>query len=189
MVTELAFTVLVAAVAVQRLYELRLSRRNQAGLEARGGREHAPRQLRWMTLVHSGWLVAMLVEVWVFGRGFTWALAGPALVLFAAGQTLRYLAISALGRRWTVSIVTVPGERVVTRGVYRYLRHPNYLGVVLEIAALPLIHGAWVTALLFSAANAGVLAMRIRAEEQALAADSDYPRAFARRGPVARSTG
>jgi methyltransferase len=183
MVTEVGFTLLVAAIAIQRLLEVGLSRRNQARLEARGGREHAAGQLRWMKLLHGGWLVAMLVEVWAFGRPLHWGLAIPALLVLGAGQTLRYLAISALGQRWTVSIVTVPGERVVTGGVFRHIRHPNYLGVALEIAALPLIHGAWVTALVFSVANGLLLSARIRAEERALAQDSDYTRAF---GPGAR---
>lgn len=189
MVTAVGFTVLVAAVAAQRLLELRLSRRNQARLEARGGREHAPRQLRWMKLVHGGWIAAMLAEVWLIGRPFYWPLAAGALLLLIAGQTLRYLAIARLGDRWTVSIVTVPGERVVTGGVFRHVRHPNYLGVVLEIAALPLVHTAWVTAIVFSVLNGLLLRARIGAEEQALAQDSDYRRAFGARLPLARIPG
>jgi methyltransferase len=90
------------------------------------------------------------------------------LLIFVIGQSLRYAAIRTLGRRWTVRIVTLPDAPLVRSGIYRYLRHPNYLGVALEIAAVPLLHTAYLTAILFTLANACLLAVRIRAEERAL---------------------
>ena len=94
--------------------------------------------------------------------------------MFLAGQALRMAAMRALGERWTVKVMTVPGAPPVQRGIFRWLRHPNYLGVILEIAALPLIHGAYLTTIVFSLCNAVLLTRRIRAEEDALTLDNGY---------------
>lgn len=174
MTSEIAFTLLVAAVAAQRLWEVRRSARHERALRAAGGREHAPGQMPWMRALHAGWLVAMVLEVWLLHRTAPPWLVVLALLAFAAGQALRIAAMRALGPRWTVKIFTVPGETAIARGVFRHLRHPNYLGVVLEIAALPLVHGAWLTAIAFSVANATLLRLRVRAEERALEEDASY---------------
>jgi methyltransferase len=176
--TRIAFTLLVLLVAAQRLLEMVISRRHERALKARGATEHAAEQMPWMVAVHTGWLVAMLCEVWLFEPRFQLGLAVPALLLFGLGQALRFSAMRALGERWTVRVLTLP-EPAVTQGVFRHVRHPNYLGVVLEIAALPLVHGAFVTAVLFSAANGMLLLARVRAEERALAQSSDYDARFA----------
>ncbi|MET0339873.1 MAG: isoprenylcysteine carboxylmethyltransferase family protein [Polyangiales bacterium] len=168
-------------MAAQRMLEVRVSRMNEAELHARGGIEHAAEQMPIMVAVHSGWLIACLAEVWLFDRPFHRALALPMLLVFCAGQALRIAAIRALGVRWTVKVLVVPGETPVSGGIFRYLRHPNYLGVILEIVALPLVHTAWLTAVVFSAANGALLYRRILAEEQALAASSDYDARFADR--------
>ena len=105
----------------------------------------------------------------------------PMLGLVASTMALRYWAIAALGRRWTTRVVVLPDLPVVTGGPYRFLRHPNYLAVAIEVAALPLVHTAWFTALVWSAANALVLRARIAAEEAALRAASDYDGAMAGR--------
>ena len=181
MVTRDAFLALVALVAVQRLLEVVRSRRHQRALLARGGRVHAQGQMRWMQLLHGAWLLAMVVEVLFLRRPFVWPLAVVALGVFATGQALRLLAQRALGARWTVTVVTLPGAPPVTGGIYRYLRHPNYLGVILEIAALPLVHTAWITSVVFTVLDGWMLRRRIRAEERALAEDSDYARAMAGR--------
>jgi methyltransferase len=169
-----AFAALVVLVAVQRLWELGRSKRHVRLMLARGGREHAPGQMPWMTALHTTWLVAMPLEVLFLRRPFQVSLAVVAGVVFLAGQVLRIAAMRALGERWNVRVITVPGAPPVAGGVFRWVRHPNYLGVVLEIAALPLIHGAWVTAAVWTAANAILLMFRIRAEEAALRADNDY---------------
>ena len=180
MVSTPWFFGLVGAVALQRLAELSWSRRNERRMIARGGREHAPEQMRWMTALHTGWLIAVPLEVVLLNRSTSTLVSALALVTFLVGQLLRYAALTSLKERWCVRIVTVPGERVKTGGVYSWIRHPNYLGVCLEIAALPLVHGAWFTALVFSALNGLLLKSRIAAEEAALNADENYTEAFGR---------
>ncbi len=169
MVTRWVFTGLVALLALQRIYELRLSARHEAFIRARGGREHAAWQVGAMKILHTCWFIAMLVEVHALHRSFVPSLSLLALVILIVGQSLRYAAIRALAWRWTVNVMTLPGRPLVRKGIYRYLRHPNYLGVILEILAVPLLHSAYVTAIVFSLANLLLLAVRIRAEERALA--------------------
>jgi methyltransferase len=172
----IAFVVLVVLVAMQRLWELGRSRRNESLMKAMGGREHARGQMPWMRALHFAWLVAMPLEVLALARPFDASLAVGAVVVFVAGQALRLAAMSALGDRWCVKVITLPRAPSVDGGIFRFIRHPNYLGVVLEIAALPLIHGAWITAAVFTVANGVLLGFRIRAEEAALRLDNDYER-------------
>jgi methyltransferase len=164
----------VALLAAQRLWELRRSVRNEARLRARGAVEAAPGQMPWMRALHAGWLVAMPLEVFLLGRPFIPALAVLGLVGLVAGQALRYAAIRSLEERWTVRVLVLPGGEPVTGGVYRYVRHPNYVGVALEIAFVPLLHSAWVAAVVFSLLNAALLRARIRAEERALSEAEGY---------------
>jgi methyltransferase len=179
MVTQILFASWCGLVAAQRLAELQNSRQNEVRLLARGGREHGRRHFALMRVVHAGWLASAVAEVCWLDRPFVPALAVSMLALFGVGQYLRLSARRALGSRWTVRVITLPGLPAVVSGPYRYVRHPNYLGVTLEIAALPLVHGAWLTALTFSLLDALLLGWRIRQEERALALDSDYDSRFA----------
>lgn len=178
---RVALTLLVVAVAVQRLAELSRSARNEARIRAAGGREHAPEQMPWMRALHTLWLIAILVETWLLDRTAPGWLAAASLALFATGQGLRIAAMRALGWRWSVKILTVPGETAVATGIFRHLRHPNYLGVILEIASLPLVSGAWLTSIVFTIANGALLRARIAAEERALSEDSGYADVHAQR--------
>ncbi len=180
MATQLLFLGLIVLVAVQRLFELRLSRRNAAAIRAQGGVEVGAGHMPWMATMHAAWLAAMLAEVFLLGRPFVPWLAALGLASLCLGQALRYAAIRTLGPRWTVNIMILPGAPPVASGLYRRIRHPNYLGVILEIAAVPLIHTAWGTALVFSVLNALVLRVRIRAEEAALREANDYDAALPR---------
>ena len=168
--TRLLFLGFVAALGMQRLFELRLSRRNEQRMRQRGGREHAPKTYHWIVTLHAAWFAAMLLEVFVGGRKFHPRLAAVALGLFTAGQVLRLTAIRTLGWRWSTRVMTVPGPigAPVKHGIYRYIRHPNYMGVELEILAAPLVHSAYLTSLVFGVANVLLLRDRIRREEQAL---------------------
>ncbi|HEY0782081.1 MAG TPA: isoprenylcysteine carboxylmethyltransferase family protein [Thermoanaerobaculia bacterium] len=179
--SRVAFTLLVAAFAAARLVELAISWRHQERLLAQGAVEVAPGHYRVMVLLHTAFLVAGPLEVWLLGRPFRPLLAAAMLVVLGAAMALRYWAIATLGVRWTTRILCLPGEPAVARGPYRFIRHPNYLAVVVEIAALPLVHGAWLTAALFSVANAALLRVRIAAEETALARLSGYEQLFAGR--------
>jgi methyltransferase len=166
--TELAYYAFLALIASERVFELRLSQRNAALALARGGIELGRGHFAWMRALHAGFLFACALEVALLGRAFDARLGLPMLALALSAQALRYWAIATLGPRWNVRVIVVPGDTVVTSGPYRWLRHPNYLAVVLEGAAIPLVHGAWLTALAFSAANAWLLHTRIRVEERAL---------------------
>jgi len=180
-VKRLLFAGFVAVLGVQRLFELRLSRRNERWMLQRGGREHAPETYRWIIILHTAWFAAMLLEVFTGRREFRPRLAALALSLFAIGQALRLTAIRTLGWRWSTRVMTVPGASRVQHGVYRYIRHPNYLGVELEIVAAPLVHSAYITSAVFGVANALLLRARIRREEQALEENNRYWEAFENR--------
>ena len=181
METRVIFVVIVLALVLQRLLELRLSRHHEADILARGGREHGADQFGWMKALHTAWFIAMLTEVLLLDRPFIPWLFAMACVVFIIGQALRYAAILTLGPRWTVRVMTLPDEPLVTRGIYRHVRHPNYAGVILEVAAVPLLHTAYLTSLVFTLTNAALIAVRIRTEERALELDNHYRRAFAGR--------
>ncbi|MGH0032466.1 MAG: isoprenylcysteine carboxyl methyltransferase family protein [Myxococcota bacterium] len=156
-------------VGLQRLGELWLSRRNTRAALARGGVEYGRGHFGFMKLLHGAFLIGCAVEVVALDRPFTPALGLPMLALAVAAQGLRGWCVRSLGDAWNARVVVVPGMRTVTSGPYRHLRHPNYLAVAIEGFAIPLVHGAWITALVFSAANAFLLRTRIRCEEGALA--------------------
>jgi methyltransferase len=179
--TQTLYLSLVVAVALERLIELAITRRNLAWARQHRAREHGRDHYAWMVATHASFLVACPAEVIALDRPFLPLLGVPMLVLLAGAMALRYWAIATLGRRWTTRVLVVPGLPVVTGGPYRWLRHPNYLAVMIEVAALPLVHSAWLTAVVWSAANALVLRARIRSEEAALRRDSDYDRAMAGR--------
>lgn len=169
MTTLTAFTVLVALVGLERVAELVVSKRNSAWSLERGGRESGQGHYPVMVVLHTGFLVAMLVEAWIRQPEVPAWLAWSMLALVLAAQTLRWWCIATLGRRWNTRVIVVPGLPPVTGGPYRFLRHPNYVAVVVEGIALPMVHLAWVTALVFTIANAALLRVRIRTEDAALA--------------------
>ena len=166
--SQVWYSVLVGLVAVERLAELVVAKRNLAWSLARGGRETGFGHYPFMVVLHTGLLAGCLVEVWAADRPFAPALGWPMLALVVASQALRWWCIRVLGRQWNTRVVVVPGLPRVTGGPYRLVPHPNYVAVVVEGFALPLVHGAWLTAVAFTALNAGLLAVRIRAEDRAL---------------------
>ena len=162
-----SFVLLWSALVAQRLYELGLARRNTARLRERGAREAGAEHYPVMVLLHAGWFGCWFWESWQAGSPLSphWRLL---LGLAVAGQLLRWTSILTLGPRWTTRVMVLPDEPPVSRGFYALIPHPNYLGVVLELFSVPLIFGAWRTALLFSAANLMLLKVRIGVEERAL---------------------
>ncbi|HZG05929.1 MAG TPA: isoprenylcysteine carboxylmethyltransferase family protein [Streptomyces sp.] len=163
------YAALVLAVAAERAAELAVARRNTRWSAARGGVEHGRGHYPAMVALHAGLLVAAPLEVWAAGRPFVPALGGPMLAVVVAAQGLRWWCVGSLGPRWNTRVIVVPGLPPVARGPYRWLRHPNYAAVAAEGAALPLVHGAWVTAAVFTVLNAALLAVRVRCENAALA--------------------
>ncbi len=173
--TRELFAFLFALLALERGAELVLSRRHVRRALARGGRlVSEPGVWPAMVGLHAAFLVVPAIEVVVLQRPFLPALAVPALVVGCAAMALRYWAIATLGDRWSTRVIAVPGEPAVVDGPYRWLRHPNYLAVGLELAALPLVHTAWLSAIGFSLANGWLLARRLRTEEALLAELADY---------------
>lgn len=172
--TQTAYLLLIGLVVVERLGELVLTQRNARRLRARGGVAVGDTHFPAMVALHTGLLVAAPLEVFLLWRPWLPWLGWTALAVVAGTMALRYWAIATLGDRWTTRIFVVPGEGPVTGGPYRYLRHPNYLAVVLEVLALPLVHTAWLTAAVASVLNAWMLRVRIRAEEAALDEAAPY---------------
>jgi len=160
------YVVLILAVAVERVAELAVSKRNLAWSKARGGREYGFAHYPAMVALHTGLLVGCVVEA--AHRPFIPALGWSMLVLAVLSQALRWWCILTLGRRWNTRVVVVPGLPLITSGPYRWFRHPNYVAVVVEGFALPLVHTAWITALTFTVLNAALLRVRIRCENAAL---------------------
>lgn len=156
-----------AALTVQRLFELRISRRHAQALRARGAIEYGRRHFPMFVILHTLLPVAMILEVAQLGArpGPLWPMWAA---LFVLAQALRYSAIRALGPFWNVRVLVVPGASLVRTGPYRWLRHPNYVAVVIELVAAPMIFGAWRTAILVTLLNALALSVRIRCEERAL---------------------
>ena len=155
---------LVLLVLAQRLAEIAWSRRNERRLRAAGAIEVGAGHYPLFFLLHGAWLLALSVFVPADA-----AVCWPLLVLFGLLQLARLWVIASLGPFWATRVITLPGVPLIRRGPYRWLRHPNYLIVAAEIAVLPLVFGAWKIALIFSVANAVLLAHRIRIEEEALA--------------------
>lgn len=168
MTSPLWYVGLVAAVAVERLAELVVARRNLSWARQRGGIERGQRHYPLIVALHVGLLGGCVAEVTVLDRPFDPAVGWPMLAVMVAAQALRWWCIATLGPQWNTRVVVVPGQVRVTAGPYRWLRHPNYVAVVAEGVALPLVHNAWITAAVFTAANAALLTIRIRCENRAL---------------------
>jgi methyltransferase len=162
------YLLFLALTAIERMFELALSRKNAAWAFERGGIEAGREHFPVMKLLHTGFFAACALEVLLLDRPFLPALGFPMLGLALGAQALRYWAILSLGKRWNVRVITIPGMPLSTAGPYRYLRHPNYVAVVLEGIAIPLIHTAFLTAIGFSLLNGFLLQTRIRCEERAL---------------------
>lgn len=165
--------VLILAVLAQRILELRMADRNHRKLLEGGAVEYGAGHYPLFFLLHGGWLAGWIVEAWLRGPRLApgWLLW---LLLLGCAEILRYWTLSTLGERWTTHIVVLPGERPARAGPYRLLPHPNYLAVALELAAVPMLFGAWITALVSSVLDAGLLlGIRIPAEKKAWRTSAD----------------
>ncbi|MCV7216733.1 isoprenylcysteine carboxyl methyltransferase family protein [Mycobacterium crocinum] len=163
------YVLLVAAVGLERLAELVVAKRNLAWSRTQGGVEFGANHYPFMVVLHTGFLVGALVEVIGLHRPFLPALGWPMLAIVVAAQGLRWWCITTLGRQWNTRVVVIPGAPRIVGGPYRFFSHPNYVAVVAEGIALPLVHTGWTTALVFTVLNAALLRTRIRTENAALA--------------------
>jgi methyltransferase len=161
---------LLGVIAVERLAELVVSQRHAAALLRRGGEEYGRGHFPVMVALHVALLIGCVAEPLALHRAFIPALAWPMLAVVVAANTLRWWCIATLGPRWTARVIVLPGVPLVTAGPYRWFAHPNYVAVVVEGAALPLVGSAWITACTFTAANAALLTVRLRCETRVLAA-------------------
>jgi len=158
---------LLAVMIGQRLGELYVSARHLPWIRAHGGREYGAAHFPFLVAVHVLFPILFVIEITHHSTrpGVLWPLW---LALFLAAQVLRYSAIHALGKRWSTRVFVMPDLPLVRTGPYRWLRHPNYVAVVLEFIAAPMLFGAWRTAAVIGILNAVVLAVRIRCENAAL---------------------
>ena len=170
--TPLLYLGLILLVAAERLLELWISNRNARRLLLRGAVEEGASHYPAMVLVHTAFLFACPLEVFLLDRSFIPALGYPALGVVVATMGLRYWVIATLGERWNTRVICLPAKPLVVAGPFRLIKHPNYVAVVFELLALPLVHSAWITALVFGIANALVLRTRIKVEDAALARHS-----------------
>ena len=163
-----AYLVILAALALERVFHLALASRNARRALAMGAVEHGRGHYPVMAAFHALFLVSAAAEAIVLRRPFPGTLGWIALGGTLGAQALRYWSVVSLGSRWNTRIIVFPESPPISRGPYRFMRHPNYLAVIVEIACVPLIRGCWLTAVVFSIGNAMLLWVRIRAEEAAM---------------------
>jgi len=168
------FLVLLLAVAALRIFELRISKRHQQLMTSRGAAKVKDPYFRWMALFHTVVLIGAAAEVIFFHRPLIPALAIPMFAVFLAANLVRWWVIRTLGEHWNVQVVDSTKLGFVASGPFRYVRHPNYAAVFLEMIALPLIHTAWITALAGALAHIIVLSLRLSVEDPVLLSNPDY---------------
>ncbi|WNG88979.1 isoprenylcysteine carboxyl methyltransferase family protein [Mycobacterium sp. ITM-2016-00317] len=164
----MAYNLFILLIAVERLVELVVSRRNARWSFAHGGKEFGRSHYPAMVSMHALLLVSCVVEVATQHRPLLPWLGWPMVALVAASTAMRWWCVATLGKHWNPRLIVIPNAELVQKGPYRLLHHPNYTAVAVEVAALPLVHSAWWTAVVFSLANAAILRIRITSENRAL---------------------
>lgn len=165
---------LLLAVGIGRIVEVRISLRRQRRLLAQGAAKVPGKHFRWMVLLHAGILVCAAAEILLLRRPFLPALALTTGILFVLANVVRWWVMATLGPLWNVQVINSTGLGVVTSGPYKWVRHPNYAAVFIEMLALPLIHTAWLTAAGGGIAQIWVLWQRVKVEEAVLMSDPTY---------------
>lgn len=174
----IAYLGLLLAVGLQRLWELHVTMRHKRSLLAQGASQVPDPHFRWMAMFHTGTLLGAAVEVVVLHRPFYPVLAAICFAIFIGTNVVRWWVIRTLGEHWSVHVMNSTGVGIVTSGPYRYVRHPNYAAVFVEMIALPLIHCAWITAAVSTIAHVVVLSQRLATEERVLFSDTRYREAM-----------
>jgi len=176
--SAILYLILLFGVAAMRIFELRISKKHQQEISARGGCKVKDPVFLWMAMFHTVVLIAAGAEVVFLHRPLIPALALPMIALFIFANIVRWWVIRTLGEHWNVQVMDSTRLGVITTGPFRYVRHPNYAAVFVEMIALPLIHSAWITALAGAIAHTIVLTRRLSTEERVLFADPDYAAAM-----------
>ncbi|WJY27839.1 MULTISPECIES: isoprenylcysteine carboxyl methyltransferase family protein [Sporosarcina] len=171
------FWILFLIVVCQRLAELAVAKSNEKRMKAQGAYEVGARHYPAIVLLHTAFFVSLLLEVLIRKPPLS-PVWGLLLAVFLLTQVLRIWCLASLGKYWNTKIIILPGADVVMRGPYRFIRHPNYVIVATEILVLPLIFGAWITAILFTLLNIWMMSVRIPEEERALKEATNYKEKF-----------
>jgi methyltransferase len=177
--TVIAFLSLLLAVALLRIFELRVSSRHQQQMIAHGATKVSEPRFRWIVLLHIAVLAGAALEVVLLRRPFIPILATVMFLLFLASNAVRLWVVRTMGKHWNVQIMNSTGLGVVTSGPFRFVRHPNYAAIFVEIFSLPLIHTAWITALLGCVGFVVTISQRLAVEESVLFANPEYRAAMA----------
>ncbi|WP_332691903.1 isoprenylcysteine carboxyl methyltransferase family protein [Halalkalibacter lacteus] len=175
-----AIYLFIVLVITQRIVEVIIANRNARWIKSQGGYEAGKDHYKYIVALHALFFISLLIEVTVIDSHFVFWAVAP-LCMFLLAQIGRVWTLSALGRFWNTRIMILPGAKVAAKGPYRYLRHPNYVIVVTELACLPLIFQAYWTAILFTMMNGLVLSIRIKVEEKALENATNYKDVFKKR--------
>jgi len=173
----MVFWLFIGFIICQRLLELTIARRNERFMKEKGAIEFGGEHYPWMVIIHTSFIVSMILEVSFLNHTLThvWPIL---LLIFIITQMIRVWTIKTLGRYWNTKILVLPGAKVVKKGPYHFIRHPNYLIVTLELLTIPLMFNAWVTAVVFSILNSLILSIRIPIEEKALEQHTYYKNEF-----------
>ncbi|CAM3247849.1 isoprenylcysteine carboxyl methyltransferase family protein [Filibacter tadaridae] len=171
------FILVISIVIVQRLVELIVAKRNEKWMRSQGAYEAGAAHYPLMVLMHVAFFVSLILEVIVFNRPFS-PLWGVLLGIFLVAQVMRIWCLTSLGKFWNTKIIILPGADVVRKGPYLWVRHPNYVIVTTELLVLPLLFGAYFTAIIFTLLNVWMLSVRIPTEEKALKEVTNYREKF-----------
>lgn len=165
------FWTLIVILAIQRVSELLIARRNERTVLSEGAVEYDRKGYKVIVAMHAAFFLSFIAEYYLLGKSLNtlWPLL---LTIIVLAESLRYWAITSLGKYWNTKILVIPGSQLISKGPYKYIRHPNYLAVVIEIAVIPLIFSCYVTSALFTLLNLIVLRRRIEIEESALTLES-----------------
>ncbi|AGK54642.1 hypothetical protein B1NLA3E_14480 [Bacillus sp. 1NLA3E] len=171
--TRMVFEGFISFVVLQRLVELVIAKKNEKVMKEKGAIEFGQLHYRFMVLMHVMFFVVLIFEVSIFNEQVSqfWPILFPMFLLVQAG---RIWALTSLGEFWNTKIIVLPEARPIKRGPYRYLKHPNYVIVSIELLVIPLLFHAYMTAVIFTILNGYLLSIRIPAEEQALAQLTEY---------------
>lgn len=171
------FLIVFTIVVIQRLVELGVAKRNEQWMRSQGAIEIGASHYKWMVLMHTTFFISLLVEVAWFDRPLS-PFSSLLFSIFLLMQLARIWCLSSLGKFWNTKILILPGATVQKKGPYRWIRHPNYVIVTIELIVLPLLFSAYFTAVLFLVLNAWMLSVRIPAEERALRELTNYNEMF-----------